>query len=38
MVKWLRQMAHDQEAVGSNPSTLYWMNLSNLLVITLKKN
>jgi hypothetical protein len=35
---WLRQMAHDQEVVGSNPSTVYWMNVSDLLAITLKKN
>jgi hypothetical protein len=31
-------MAHDQEIVGSNPSTVYWMDVSNLLAITLKKN
>jgi hypothetical protein len=29
-------MAHDQEVVGSNPSTVYWMDVSNLLAITLK--
>jgi hypothetical protein len=23
MVNWLRQMAHDQEVVGSNPGTVY---------------
>jgi len=22
-------MAHDQEIVGSNPSTVYWMDVSN---------
>jgi hypothetical protein len=22
-------MAHDQEVVGSNPSTVYWMDLSD---------
>ena len=31
-------MAHDQEVVGSNPGTVYWMDVSNLLAITLKKN
>jgi hypothetical protein len=30
-------MAHDQEVVGSNPGTIYWMAISNLLAITLKK-
>jgi hypothetical protein len=29
MVKWLRQMAHDQEVVGSNPGTIYWMDVSD---------
>jgi hypothetical protein len=29
MVLWLRQMAHDQEVVGSNPSTVYWMDVSD---------
>ncbi len=38
MVQWLRQMAHDQEVVGSNPGTVYWMDVSDLLAITLKKN
>ncbi len=28
MVWWLRQMAHDQEVVGSNPDTEYWMDVS----------
>jgi hypothetical protein len=23
------QMAHDQEVVGSNPNTVYWMDVSN---------
>ena len=31
-------MAHDQEVVGSNPGTVYWMDVSNSLGITLKKN
>jgi hypothetical protein len=31
-------MAHDQEVVGSNPKTVYWMDVSDLLAITLKKN
>jgi hypothetical protein len=30
-------MAHDQEVVGLNPGTIYWMDASNLLAITLKK-
>jgi hypothetical protein len=30
-------MAHDQEVMGSNPGTVYWMDLSHLLAITLKK-
>jgi hypothetical protein len=31
-------MAHDQEVVGSNPGTVYRMDVSDLLAITLKKN
>ena len=30
-------MAHDQEVMGSNPGTVYWLDVSNLLAITLKK-
>jgi hypothetical protein len=30
-------MAHDQEVVGSSPGTIFWMDVSNLLAITLKK-
>jgi hypothetical protein len=30
-------MAHDQEVVGSNPGTIYWMDVSDLLAITLKE-
>jgi hypothetical protein len=30
-------MAHDQEVMGSNPSTVYWKDVSDLLAITLKK-
>jgi hypothetical protein len=30
-------MAHNQEVVGSNPGTAYWMDVSKLLAITLKK-
>jgi hypothetical protein len=29
MVYWLRQMAHDQEVVGSNPGNVYWVDVSN---------
>jgi hypothetical protein len=31
-------MAHDQDVVGSNPGAVYWMDVSELLAITLKKN
>jgi hypothetical protein len=31
-------MAHDQRVVGSNPGTIYWMDVSDLLAITFKKN
>jgi hypothetical protein len=34
----VKQIAHDREVVGSNPGTVYWMDVSNLLAITLKKN
>ncbi len=37
MVYWLRQMAHDQEFVGSNPGTVYCMDVSDLKAITRKK-
>ncbi len=30
-------MAHDQEVVGSNPGTIYWMDISDDAAITLKK-
>jgi hypothetical protein len=36
MVWWLFQMAHDQEVVGPKPGTVYWMDVSNLLAITLE--
>ncbi len=29
MVQWLRQTAHDQEVVGSNPGTVHWMDVSD---------
>ncbi len=29
MVQWLRQRAHDQEVVGSNPGTVYWLDVSD---------
>ncbi len=29
MVLWLRQTAHDLEVVGSNPGTVYWMDVSH---------
>jgi hypothetical protein len=31
-------MVHDQEDVGSSLVTKYWMDVSHLLAITLKKN
>jgi hypothetical protein len=31
-------MAHDQEVMSSDPATVYWMDVSNLLAITLQKN
>ena len=31
-------MAHDQEVMGSNPGTVYWMDVSDLLAITLNTN
>ena len=31
MVQWLRQMAFDQEVMGSNPDTIYWMEVSDFL-------
>ncbi len=34
----LRQKTYDQEVVGSNPNTVYWIDVSDLLNITLKKN
>jgi hypothetical protein len=27
--------AHDQEVVGSNPGTVHWMDVSDLLAVTL---
>jgi hypothetical protein len=30
-------MAHDQDVMGSNSGTVYWMDVSELLVITLKE-
>jgi hypothetical protein len=32
------QMADNQEVMGSNPGTVYWMDVSDLLAITIKKN
>jgi hypothetical protein len=31
-------MAHDQDVVGSNPSTVYWMDVSNLIAKKIEKN
>ncbi len=36
MVQWLRQMAHDQKVVGSNPGIVYWMDLSYYIEIKSK--
>jgi hypothetical protein len=30
-------MAHDQEVMGSNPHTIYWMDVSDLLAISFKE-
>jgi hypothetical protein len=30
--------AHDRGVLGSNPGTVYWMDVSNLLAITFYKN
>jgi hypothetical protein len=30
-------MAHDQEVVSSNPSTVYWMDVSNIASYYIKK-
>jgi hypothetical protein len=30
-------MTHDQDVVDLNPSTIYWMDVSDLQAITLKK-
>ncbi len=30
-------MAHDRKVMGSNPSTIYWMDVSDLLAITLRE-
>jgi hypothetical protein len=30
-------MAHDQEVMGSNPGTIYLMDVSDLIAVTLKK-
>ncbi len=37
MVLWLRQMAHDQEVMGSNPGTIYWMDVSDASYYVLNK-
>jgi hypothetical protein len=29
IAEWLRQMAHDQEVMGSNPGTVYWIDVGN---------
>jgi len=31
-------MAHNQEVMGSNPATVYWMDVIDMLPIALKKN
>jgi len=31
-------MAHDQEAVGSNPGTVYWMDVSDDASYCIKEN
>jgi hypothetical protein len=34
---YIWQIALDQEVMGSNPGTLYWMNVIDLLAITLQE-
>jgi hypothetical protein len=38
MVQWLRLRTHDQEVVGSNPSTVYWMDVSDASYYIHKNN
>ncbi len=38
MVWWLRQMAHDQEVEGSNPGTVYWMDVTDDASYYIKEN
>jgi hypothetical protein len=33
----VKQMAHDQEVKGSNPGSVKWMDIINLLAIALKE-
>ena len=38
IVQWLRLMAHNQEVVGSNPGTIYWMAVNNASYFIKVKN
>jgi hypothetical protein len=38
MVQWFRLMAHNQEVVGSNPGTIYWMAVNNASYFIKGKN
>jgi hypothetical protein len=38
MVLWLRQMAHDQEVLGSSPGTVYWIDVSDDASYYIKEN
>ncbi len=29
IAEWLRHMAHDQDVMGSNPGTVYWIYVGN---------
>jgi hypothetical protein len=35
LVYWLRLKSHNQEIVGLNPNTVYWMDVSNATALTL---
>jgi hypothetical protein len=38
MVKWSRWMAHDQEVMGSNPDSVYCMDVSDDASYYIKEN
>jgi hypothetical protein len=36
-IKWLRQTAHDQEVMSSNPGTVYWMDVRDNAIYYIKR-